>query len=84
MSRYKVWECKIVVPVTAELPFGFDSPPRRAAINAVEAAGIEVLGCFSGWGGHLTSWELIVFDENSSPDDVYVAGAMDAPEDKQH
>lgn len=52
--KYQVWECKIVVPLDAELPEGFDFPPRDAAIRAVEQAGIQVLDCFSGWGGKLT------------------------------
>ena len=60
VKRYQVWECKIVVPDDAELPDGFDWPPRRAAIKAVEDAGIEVLACFSGWGGALTSVQLEV------------------------
>ena len=33
---YKVWECKIVLAPDTTLPTGFDSPPRRAAIEAVE------------------------------------------------
>ena len=58
MSKYKVWKCKIVIPVGAELPEGFDSPPRQAAIKAVEKAGIEVFACFSGWGASLSKAEL--------------------------
>ncbi len=54
MSEYKVWTCKIVVSGDAKLPDGFDGPPRLAAIHAVQSAGIEVLDCFSGWGGTLT------------------------------
>ena len=56
-KKYKVWDCKIVVPNDAELPDGFDYPPRKAAIEAVENAGIAVLSCFSGWGGRLTKVE---------------------------
>jgi len=51
MSKYKVWQCRIVVSGDAKLP---DWPPRLAAIQAVESAGVEVLSCFSGWGGTLT------------------------------
>ncbi len=54
MSKYKVWVCKIVVSGDAKLPDGFDGPPRLAAIQAVESAGIVVWDCFSGWGGILT------------------------------
>ena len=57
MSKYKVWECKIVVPGDAELPDGFDQPPRVAAIVAVTLAGVEVISCFSGWGGELDEVE---------------------------
>jgi len=53
--KYKTWECKIVVPLDVQLPYGFDSPPRRAAIDAVTRAGVPVLACFSGWGGELTA-----------------------------
>lgn len=53
----RVWECKIVVADSAELPHGFDAPPRQAAMRAVESAGIPVLMCFSGWGGTLTEAE---------------------------
>lgn len=56
-KNFKVWECKIVVPGDAELPEGFDSPPRRAAIEAIETEGIEVLSCFSCWGGELSAAE---------------------------
>ena len=54
---YKVWECKIVVPADAELPFGFDSVPRMAAQQAILDAGIEVITNFSGWGGSLDEIE---------------------------
>ena len=64
MSRYKVWECKIVVPADTKLPSGFDSPPRSAAQEAVENAGIEVLDVFSGWGGSLDKIELKIVDED--------------------
>jgi hypothetical protein len=58
MEEYKVWECKIVVSTEAHLPEGFDWPPRRAAISSVEAEGIQIITCFSGWGGSLTDSEL--------------------------
>ena len=62
-KTYKVWDCKIVVPNDAELPDGFDLPPRRAAIEAVENAGITVLSCFSGWGGTLTKIQAKIVTE---------------------
>jgi hypothetical protein len=62
MKNYKVWSCKIVVLADEELPDGFDSPPRRAAIKAVEDAGISVLSCFSGWGGKLSGAEKQLID----------------------
>lgn len=61
-NKYRVWACKIVVPADAQLPDGFDAPPRRAAIEAVEEAGIDVFGCFSGWAGELTEIELQVLE----------------------
>ncbi|MGB3945287.1 MAG: hypothetical protein WBK76_00405 [Candidatus Saccharimonadales bacterium] len=61
--KYQVWECKIVVPLDAELPEGLDFPPRRAAILAVERAGIQVLDCFSGWGGKLTPMQKQLVDD---------------------
>jgi hypothetical protein len=57
MSDYRVWTCKIVVPGDAVLPHGFDWPPRKGATEAVEAAGIKVISCFSGWGGELDEGE---------------------------
>lgn len=82
----KVWECKIVVSDDAELPNGFDSPPRRAAINAVESAGIEVLGCSSGWGGYLTKEEEEFFKNHvaNGNSEIYYAGVLDCPEDVKH
>lgn len=58
----KVWYCKIVVDDGTEIPNGFDCTPRRAAINAVESSGIEVLACFSGWAGKLNESEAIIVD----------------------
>ena len=63
-KTYKVWDCKIVVSNDAELPSGFDSPPRSAATDAVEKAGITVLSCFSGWGGTLTEVEAGIVAEH--------------------
>lgn len=73
--KYKVWECKIVVPGDTELPNGFDAPPRSAAIAAVEGSGISVLSCYSGWGGTLTKEEEQAM--NDSCGDVYIAGLLD-------
>lgn len=63
---YRVWECKIVVPHDAPMPSGFDAVPRRAAIEAVEAFGVDVVCCFSGWGGSLDETEIAVI-ENKPP-----------------
>ena len=63
MKKYQVWTCKIVVHKDATLPNGFDAPPRRAAIDAVERAGIDVINCYSGWGGELTPTQENVTDE---------------------
>lgn len=86
MKKVKVWECKILVPEDAELPPGFDFPPRRAAIEAVDQAGIRVLGCSSGWNATLTEGEQAAFQAQAvqAYPDVYVAGAMDAPDDIKH
>jgi len=62
-SEFRVWDCKIVVPASAKLPNGFDLPPRRAAIEAVESYGIPVLTCFSGWGGQLDKYEYKLIKE---------------------
>ena len=53
MKKYKIWTCAIVVPGDAELPSGFDAPPRQAALEAVERF-VEPLACFSGWDGSIT------------------------------
>ena len=68
MAKYKVWDCKIVIPIEAKVPDGFDAPPRTAAINAVVGAGINVCACFSGWAGTLTQTELKIVSEQESPD----------------
>lgn len=86
MKKFKVWECKIIVPEGAILPPGFDNPPRTAAIAAVEAAGVEILGCSSGWGGSLSKEEEDEFIAHGAKghSGVYVAGLMDTPEDVAH
>lgn len=82
--KYKVWECKIVVPDNCSLPDGFDWPPRAAACNAISSAGIPVVTCFSGWGGELTEGELNCIKEDPNPSGVYYAGVMDTPENVAH
>jgi len=62
--KYQIWECKIVVPEDAVFPEGFDFPPRHAAMQAVEDAGITVIDCFSGWGSCLTDTEKEIVDYN--------------------
>jgi len=61
--RYGVWECKIVVDADVAIPEGFDWPPRSAACNAVETAGIPIVACFSGWGGGLSEAQLAVIED---------------------
>jgi hypothetical protein len=86
MKKYKVWTCKIVIADDAELPPGFDSPPRMAAEGAVEDAGFEVLMNSSGWGGSLNKYDLAELErvEKQGRQDAYYAGTMDAPEDVAH
>lgn len=62
--KFQIWECKIVVPGDAVLPPAFDMPPRIAAQVAINLHGIEVISCFSGWGGSLTDFqhETVVTD----------------------
>ena len=55
-DEYCVWECKIAI-AKADLPPGFDGPPRMSAAAAIEAAGFEVLMNSSGWGAQLTDNE---------------------------
>ena len=57
-DKLHIWNCKIVVDEKFQIPRGFDETPREAVIAAVEATGIEVLGCSSGWGGSLTDGEF--------------------------
>ena len=65
IKKYKVWTCKIIVPNNSTLPPGFDNPPRAAAINAIAEAGIEVLSCFSGWGGKISELQEEIMLNNS-------------------
>ena len=69
MAKYKVWTCKIVVPGDADLPVAFDAPPREAATEAVRASGIDVIGCFSGWGGRVTITESAVLEDRDLTDE---------------
>ena len=64
MSKYQVWECKVIVAADAELPLGFDAPPREAAIEAIHAAGIQVLDCFSGWGGTISKLQEAIIEDD--------------------
>lgn len=81
-KQVRVWECKIVIEGD-ELPPGFDSPPRMAAENAIEAAGFKVLMNSSGWGGTLTKSEEDYLNKGHRSD-VYYAGVMDTLEDVAH
>jgi hypothetical protein len=71
--KYHVWECKIVVRGDAELPDGFDMPPRRAAIKAVESHGIDVVCCYSGWGDSLTDSQRGICDDFAVTQDALKA-----------
>lgn len=62
-TKYQVWYCKIVVPLEANLPNDFDWPPRKAACEAIIDHGIDMVACFSGWGGDLTDGELNVIEK---------------------
>lgn len=56
--KYKVWNCKLVVP-DKEFPHpGFDLPPRQALQKVMDQHGIEVVALFSGWDGTLSENEL--------------------------
>lgn len=46
----KMWECSIFV-ADGDIPNGADSPPRQAAIDAMEQLGLTIESCTSGWGG---------------------------------
>ncbi len=50
MKRIKRWVCIIELEKDQETPDGFDSPPRTAAMEAIEKVGIEIKDCWSGWG----------------------------------
>jgi uncharacterized coiled-coil protein SlyX len=68
MSRkYQVWECRVYVPANAELPSGFDGPPRIAVERALRSHGVEVIANFSGWGSAPLENEVAVI-ENRLPD----------------
>jgi len=84
-KNLQVWTCKIIVNADY-LPAGFDSPPRIAAENAIEAAGIKVIMNASGWGGKLDKGDIDYLKENDYKrgNDVYYAGLMDALEDVEH
>ena len=66
----KVWKCKIIVPAESVLPDGFDYPPRHAAIDAIEKEGVEVLDCFSGWGGKLDEVEESVMRSRKAKENL--------------
>ena len=85
-KKYHVWDCKIVVEATADLPAGFDYPPRMAAENAIEKAGFRVLMNASGWGGNLTKQDIAFIEEveKQGRSEIYYAGVMDAPGDNKH
>ena len=74
-----VWTCKIVVEGD-ELPHGFDFPPRRAAQNAIESCGFNVIMNSSGWGGELDEYDKKYLEKNGYKRN----SAVDAPEDTTH
>ncbi len=63
-DEIRVWTCKIVS--RSPIPNGFDGPPRSAAVQACEDAGVVVDECFSGWGGSLTDSQREVMEENAT------------------
>lgn len=65
MQKYKIWDCKIVTPLNSEMPDGFDSPPRCAAMEAIEKAGIDIITCFSDWGGTLSDIEQKIVERDA-------------------
>jgi len=85
-TKYRVWTCKIVIAEDGEMPHGFDSPPRMAAENAIENAGFPVLMNASGWGGTLSKSdkEYLETAKRQGRQEIYFAGAMDAPDDVKH
>ena len=48
--KEKIWVCIIKVNRKNLPEMGFDSVPRRGAINAIENKGVKVKNCWSGWG----------------------------------
>ena len=66
MSKYRVWTCSLVLHPDAKTSImGFDSVPRKGAVEAVEkATGMDVLSCFSGWGGTLNEIQEEIVDED--------------------
>ena len=85
-KKYHVWECKIVVEATTDLPPGFDYPPRMASENAIAEAGFRVLMNASGWGGNLTKQDIAFVEEaeKQGRSEFYYAGVMDTSEDTEH
>ncbi|MDD2898972.1 MAG: hypothetical protein PHI31_09695 [Desulfuromonadaceae bacterium] len=63
MEKFKVWECKLVIPSSVELPSGFDAPPRSAVEMVIEGLNIPIVCLFSGWGGSLVESELVVANQ---------------------
>lgn len=49
-NKSKYWMCIIELDKASTLPTGFDSPPRLAAVSAVEKKRFKVKDCWSGWG----------------------------------
>lgn len=66
MSKYRIWSCKLVLHPDVRISImGFDIVPRKGAVEAVEkATGMDVLSCFSGWGGRLSDIQEEIVDED--------------------
>ena len=82
----QIWECKVVTK-DMELPLGCDSPPRQAAISAIEGLGFEVIGCASGWSSTLSKMQKRLLHKDDQItflwtllDNISTAGDMHKPE----
>ena len=82
----QIWECKVVTK-DIDLPPGCDSPPRQAAISAIESLGFEVLGCASGWSATLSKMQKRLLHKDDQIaflwkllDDISTAGDVYKPE----
>jgi hypothetical protein len=78
MLRNGIWDCKIGVRGSLNLPNGCDLPMRKAVEKAFrEITGQDAEFIFSGWDGKLTDSELkVVEEEGTGTHGVYVSGSF--------